>query len=449
MLHNLPLVRSIASDVRRRRMSSAPSSPSASESAALTRDDLLHEGTIGLAEAIDRHDPVRDVRLSTYATYWIRARIVRAVHNRGEHALIRFPERVVQASHRLARAAREMGLEWDDVVDVSVLVVDDADGSGGGGGGGLAGDRTRELRARLCEAAGIPATGTLFGDAVRVRSMSMSGTTTAPLESWMRSPRSDAADDDGAAPDGPTSSSSSSSSFEGGSTTGGGGGGQERIVETLSKFLMPREVEVLSLRYGLVPSSTTTTTDKPDEGGDAAGRAESSSAIAAASSPTTTTTTTSSTRGRPGRRPAFRDYEAEAEEGLFGPNGMLSHYAIAPNDGDGVVATTTSASAAPAKLNNRNDRRFSSTTSTATATVAATAAAASSAHTSASARVKEATAMAMAKSANNSLLPFKEVGKRMKFSGEYCRRTCSVALSKLSRAVEEGRLAESDFLLGW
>ena len=238
------------------------------------------------------------------------------------------------------------------------------------------------------------------------------------------------------------------SSFDGGPPVGGGTG-QERIVETLSKFLMPREVEVLSLRYGLVPSSTTTTTDKPDEGGDAAGRAESSSAIAAASSPTTTTTTTSSTRGRPGRRPAFRDYEAEAEEGLFGPNGMLSHYAIAPNDGDGVVATTTSASAAPAKLNNRNDRRFSSTTSTATATVAATAAAASSAHTSASARVKEATAMAMAKSANNSLLPFKEVGKRMKFSGEYCRRTCSVALSKLSRAVEEGRLAESDFLLGW
>ena len=198
LLHNLPLVRSIASDVQRRRMSSAPSSPSASESAALTRDDLLHEGTIGLAEAIDRHDPVRDVRLSTYATYWIRARIVRAVHNRGEHALIRFPERVVQASHRLARAAREMGLEWDDVVDVSVLVADGGDGDGcgrgGGGGGGLAGERTRELRERLCERAGIPSSGTLFGDAVRVRSMSMSGTTTAPLESWMWSPS--AADDD-------------------------------------------------------------------------------------------------------------------------------------------------------------------------------------------------------------------------------------------------------------
>ena len=220
LLHNLPLVRSIASDVQRRRMSIAPS-PSASESAALTRDDLLHEGTIGLAEAIDRHDPVRDVRLSTYATYWIRARIVRAVQNRGEHALLRFPERVVQASHRLAKAAREMGLEWDDVVDVSVLVVvDDEDDDGGSGSGGLAGERTRELRARLCEAAGIPATGALFGDAVRVRSMSMSGTTTAPLESWMRSPQSadDDDDDDGAVPDGPTSSSSSSS-FE-----GGGGG---------------------------------------------------------------------------------------------------------------------------------------------------------------------------------------------------------------------------------
>jgi RNA polymerase sigma factor (sigma-70 family) len=460
LLHNLPLVRSIASEVQRSRRSSSP--PSSSESASLTRDDLLHEGTIGLAEAIDRHDPGLDARLSTYASYWIRARIVRAVLSRGEHALLRFPERVVQASHRLARAARGMGLEWDDVVDLSVLV---GDGGGGGGGDdlglglglGLAGERTRELRARLCERAGIPTSGTLFGDAVRVRSMSMSGTTTAPLESWMgpswAGTAGDDEDDHGAVPAGPTSPSSS---FEGGATEGGG---QERIVETLSKFLVPREVEVLSLRYGLVPSSSSSSSSTaPVKEEDAVGMADSSSAVAAASSPRTTTTTTptTSTRGRPGRRPAFRDYEAEAEEGLFGPRGMLPHYGTAPNNGDGAVATTD-ASAAPSKLNNRNDRVFPSTTTPPTA--AAAAMAAPSERTPASPGAEETTGMATSSSssspsppppsATNSLLPFKEIGKRMKYSGEYCRRTCTVALSKLSRAAEEGRLTESDFLLGW
>jgi len=47
------------------------------------------------------------------------------------------------------------------------------------------------------------------------------------------------------------------------------------------------------------------------------------------------------------------------------------------------------------------------------------------------------------------LLPFKDIGKKMTLSGEYCRRLCSAALDKLTRAVEEGRLAESDFSLGW
>jgi hypothetical protein len=47
------------------------------------------------------------------------------------------------------------------------------------------------------------------------------------------------------------------------------------------------------------------------------------------------------------------------------------------------------------------------------------------------------------------LLPFREIGRRMEYSAEYCRRTCSAALGKLARAAEEGRLAESDFSLGW
>ena len=362
-------------------------------SAALTRDDLLHEGTIGLAEAIDRHDPNRDTRLSTYATYWIRARIIRAVQSRGEHALLRFPEHVLQASHRLARVAREMGLEWDDVVDMSIIVDDE-----------YAGLRTRELKVSLCERAGIPLTGNLFGDAVRVRSMSRSGSVTAPLEPWMSS-----------------SSATSDAIDDGASLDGSTGGGQEHqhIVETLSKFLMPREVEVLSLRYGLVLASSS-----PDEK-----MGEEEDAM---------------------RRSVFRDYESEAEEELFGPEGMLSHYAVTPNEGGiaPMLRVATSGNAAAAKFNG-SDKKFSSAAATAKISAAAsTQPQSSSLTTSSSHHVKETT-MVTSPLSSSSLLPFSEIGKRMKFSGEYCRRTCSQALNKLSRAVEEGRLVESDFLLGW
>ena len=119
--------------------------------AGQARDDcdahggLLHEGTIGLAEAIDRYDmayaqdlkdctgptqassspssPIipKGARLGTYATYWIRARIVRAIQSR-EHAF-RFPEHALQASHRLVRAAQDMGLKWDVVAELALILL--------------------------------------------------------------------------------------------------------------------------------------------------------------------------------------------------------------------------------------------------------------------------------------------------------------------------------------
>ena len=113
---------------------------------ALTRDDLLHQGTtIGLAEAIDRYDmayaqdlkdctgptqassspssPIipKGARLGTYATYWIRTRIVRAIQSR-EHAFC-FPEHTLQASHRLVRAAKDMGLKWDVVAELALILM--------------------------------------------------------------------------------------------------------------------------------------------------------------------------------------------------------------------------------------------------------------------------------------------------------------------------------------
>ena len=366
LLHNLPLVQSIVTKVLRSRphlqignLGAKSSSSESKVGAALTRDDLLHEGTIGLAEALDRYDLAyaysepnqvssgdntfpKGARLGTYATYWIRARIVRAIQSR-EH-VIRFPERILQASHRLVKAAKDLGMEWNDVVEMAESAADLSSIS----------SKRQQQREALQQATGITSEF-LFREAVRVRSMSTSSSHT-PFESWMSiNQQEDEEIEEEASP--------------------------EHIRETLSKFLKPREVEVLSLRYGLISSDE-------DEVEDANAVALSSPHL------------------------VFRNYEAEAEEDLFGPDGILSHY------------SAESASSLPSSV--------------------------SKSKTASKKKTQETYLTVRSKRSNSpSLLPFKEIGKKMQFSGEYCRRTCTAALNKLTRAAEEGRLAESDFLLGW
>lgn len=55
----------------------------------LTFDDLVQEGCLGLMKAVDRFDPDRGVRFSTFGAWWIRAEIGRAIVEQGR--LIRLP----------------------------------------------------------------------------------------------------------------------------------------------------------------------------------------------------------------------------------------------------------------------------------------------------------------------------------------------------------------------
>jgi RNA polymerase primary sigma factor len=71
--------------------------------------DLIQEGTLGLMYAVDRFDWRRGTKLSTYAVWWIRQAIDRAVCNQA--APIRVPVHVHKRRRRLARAERALQSE--------------------------------------------------------------------------------------------------------------------------------------------------------------------------------------------------------------------------------------------------------------------------------------------------------------------------------------------------